>query len=446
MSVEVSIDAEADINGAPAVSVHRAGWWAGKGTWAILDQGLFATSNFILTILLARWLPPEQFGSFAVAHAAFLLAGTLHAGILIEPMLVFGSARHARRFGGYLNVLLYGHWRLAACGSLLLAMVALVLWSLALGSLAVAFLGAAVATPFVLFGWLVRRASFARLQPRWAAGGGAFYLLIVLTGSFFLHHFELLSTFMAFLLMGGAGLLSGRWILRRLRAASLERVEDGPSRDDVIRDHWRYGRWSIASSGLSWIPGNLYYVLLPVFAGLEAAAALKALSNLVLPVLHFNGALATLLLPVLAAAARERSRFNGLVVAGLTAFVTGSLTYGALLTAYRAPIVEWVYQGAYSDAVSLVPVLSLLPLAAAGIAVLGSALRALERPQLVFWSYVGSAAITVTVGVGLTAHWGASGAAGGLLLSSAVTAIACGVLFLAAQGRISSGALARSTS
>ncbi|MGB5153560.1 MAG: hypothetical protein WBN74_07940, partial [Candidatus Sulfotelmatobacter sp.] len=32
--------------------------WAMKGGLAILDQGVFAGSNFVISILLARWLSP----------------------------------------------------------------------------------------------------------------------------------------------------------------------------------------------------------------------------------------------------------------------------------------------------------------------------------------------------------------------------------------------------
>jgi hypothetical protein len=41
--------------------------WFKKGSLAVLDQGLFSGANFIVNILLARWLAPEEYGAFAVA-------------------------------------------------------------------------------------------------------------------------------------------------------------------------------------------------------------------------------------------------------------------------------------------------------------------------------------------------------------------------------------------
>ena len=53
----------------------------------------------------------------------------------------------------------------------------------------------------------------------------------------------------------------------------------------VAREHLRLGRWSSGSVLLSWIGMNVPYLFLPVWGGLEAAAAYRALSNLLLPVL-----------------------------------------------------------------------------------------------------------------------------------------------------------------
>ena len=47
--------------------------WAIKGALAILDQALFAGTNFLVNILLGRWLTPAQYGAFAVVYSFFFL-------------------------------------------------------------------------------------------------------------------------------------------------------------------------------------------------------------------------------------------------------------------------------------------------------------------------------------------------------------------------------------
>src|ERR1700685_915370 len=90
------------------------GWmpWVGKGSLAVLDQGLFASSNFLLNVLLARWLAPADYGAFALAYSIFLLLLVLHNALLTAPMLVFGSGKYRERFREYLGVLLRVHFTL----------------------------------------------------------------------------------------------------------------------------------------------------------------------------------------------------------------------------------------------------------------------------------------------------------------------------------------------
>src|SRR3954470_23333844 len=60
-----------------------------QGFWAIADQGLFAVSNLLVNVLLARGLAPAEYGAFATAYTVLLLVTGFHSALLIEPMLVF---------------------------------------------------------------------------------------------------------------------------------------------------------------------------------------------------------------------------------------------------------------------------------------------------------------------------------------------------------------------
>ncbi|GIX47763.1 MAG: hypothetical protein KatS3mg131_1974 [Candidatus Tectimicrobiota bacterium] len=74
------------------LSGERLVRWARKGGLAVLDQGLFSGANFLVNILLARWLPPEEYGAFAVALSVFYLLAGFHTAVLTEPMLADFSA------------------------------------------------------------------------------------------------------------------------------------------------------------------------------------------------------------------------------------------------------------------------------------------------------------------------------------------------------------------
>lgn len=401
--------------------------WVERGAWAVADQGLFAVANFGLGVLLARWLTPAEFGAFTVVYAIFLLLGTLHTAVLTEPMLVFGSARYAGAFRSYLRLLLKGHWLVTLGASALLAAAAAVVMLIGGGTggdVAMALLGMAFAAPFILFSWLTRRACFARMQPRSAAIGGAIYLALMLIGTFVLHRSGRLGVLTALGVLALASLIAGAWIVWRLHANDSSRTTAPVDPRSVLAEHWRYGRWAIASSALSWVPGNVFFLALPAAGGLAASAGLKALLNLVMPILHANAALATLLLPALARARDgEQGRFRELAFGAAAVFAVGALLYWLLIGLVAHPLIAWLYDGKYVEFAGLLWLAGILPLTAGIVAVLGASLRALERPDLVFWAYVGSAAVALSAGVGSMWLWGVAGAIVGMLIASVTTAV-----------------------
>jgi O-antigen/teichoic acid export membrane protein len=403
---------------------------ANKGFWAVLDQGLFAVSNFVLNVLLARWLAPQDYGAFTLAFSVLLLLGTFHSALLIEPMLIFGPGRYKERLSEYLGVLVYGHWRLAVpVGSILLLGTSVILGLMGSGMLSVAFLGLALAGPLICFLWLVRRACYARLEPRLAALGGALYMVLMVAGAFALYRGGWLSTSSALAVMGLSSLVVAMWFVKRLGVSyASARGRDGLGRD-ALRRHWDYGRWAVLTSALTWVPGNVYYVLLPAWGGLEAGASLKALMNLVMPMLQANAALSVILLPLLVQA-RGGAGFGRLVRLSLACFSLGSLLYWLLLGLFNRPLVELLYGGQYSDHAGLLWFIGLMPLVSGIGIVLGGALRAMERPDRVFWAYMLSTVTALTAGLGLMVFWGLEGTIAGLMFAYVVTAVAMYACYL----------------
>jgi O-antigen/teichoic acid export membrane protein len=392
--------------------------WLGSGLWAVLDRGLFAVANFTLNVLLARWLAPTDYGAFTVAFTIFLLLGTLHGAVVTEPMLVFGSGKYRDRVVEYLEVLLVGHWTSGALAGSLLALGGLAVWSFGDGLLAPALVGFAVASPFVLYQWLMRLACYVNGVPRLAAQAGVLYTGLLAAGLSALTWTGILGTGTAPLVMAAASLASGAWIARRLglRTAG-RRTELGRA---ARADHARYGRWAVGTAGLGWISGNIIYLTLPLFAGLEAVAGLRAGVNLIMPALQGIGALGVVLLPELVRAHRGGGLFTAVAVM-LAAFVAGAVVYGGALLGYTESIVSLLYGGRYANLNAVVGVLAVLPVFVAVVAVLGAALRAVERPRSVFVAYAWSTAMALTVGTWLVIVHGALGAAITMVLASLVT-------------------------
>jgi len=372
----------------------------------VMDQGLFATSNFILNILLARWLTPTEYGAFAVAYTIFLLLGTFHTALITEPMLVFGSGKYKDHLSHYLRVLLRGHWLFTAIVGLLFATASLIFALTTHSPLTSALFGLAIASPFILFQWLMRRACYVNLQPQFAAYAGAVYMALLLIGAYGIYHFTWLGAATALGIMALASLVSGMWLVKRLITIQESRYSV-TLQQDSRQDHWNYGKWALGTAMLTWIPGNINYLLLPIWGNLQDAGAYRALLNLFVPVMHITTALGGLLIPTFVNA-RGSAKFSKLIYRLLILFVITPTIYWLILGLTAEPLIQFLYAGKYVQFSKLLWIAGLIPIIAAVVAVSGGVLRALELTML-------------TIGVGLLIMLGVSGALIGWLLSYAVT-------------------------
>lgn len=403
--------------------------WLTKGSLAIADQGVFAVSNFLLNILLARWLAPADYGAFALAYSVFLFLLLVHNAVVTTPMLVFGQGKYRERFPEYLGILLRGHLALMLPGSALLVVVAFLLGKVYSTVVEQAFFALAVATPFILLLWLLRRAFYARLEPVWAAASGVVYFVILVVGTAALHAAGHLSPSTGFLSMAAASLITSAILLVRLRPAM---ATNSSTIRAVAIDHWSYGKWVAAGAGPNWVTDNIYFIVLPAWLGLAQAGALKALLNLAQPASQSISALGVLLMPILVhdREARDPGGMARTMKLSSILFVSGSAAYMALLWVFRFHIFHSLYGNKFSayDSWPLLAV-GLIPIAQSIPNVVGAALGAIERPKLGFWADSWSALCALVVGIPLAFWLGVGGALLGIALSYTVMGILTQVFY-----------------
>ena len=394
---------------------------ATQGTWAVADQALFALSNFALNMLLARWLSPGDYGAFGVAFSIYLFLGVLHTAFLTEPMLIHGSSdRYRPWFGAYLKVLLREHVKFSLIAMVVLLTVAMGLALYSVPSFSRSLFGLAFMSPLALLLWLARRACYALLVPRLAASGGALYMIIIAGGIAVLNERGWLSPATAFGVIGVGSFVSSAWLLSRvfLRSGS----QEGESELQIRRTHFEYGRWAAPTSVLSWITGATPVFLLPLWGGLESVAVLKALINPLLPMQHVITSLSVLLVPGLVRRGRGSS-FAQLVNLAMTVFLAGGAIYAAFLVFFAGPLVNWMYGGRYDTAARWLPFLTPLLLTSGVSSAFSGALRAANRPDLLFKAYACSAVTALVLAVPLLRHGGIGGAVLLMLITAGVTAI-----------------------
>jgi O-antigen/teichoic acid export membrane protein/thymidylate kinase len=402
--------------------------WLFKGSMAIVDQGLISGSNFVLSIVLARYLSASQYGTYAIAFSTFVLFSLVHQALVLEPMTVLGPSMYRDSLRPYLDVLMWLQLGFSAIVVICLASVGIAGGVIEEPSrLMLAFIGMGVASPFVLLFWFARRVYYMHLLPGRAVIGAIAYSALLCVGIGALYYGRALSPFTAFLVMGASALLTGILLLVRLRSGSESAVTAARlTLRQVAVQHWRYGGWALVSMVFFWIPWNIFYSVVTRFSGLEGAGTLRALLNLALPITATYGAFSLLFLPYTARLAAEggwkEAKVQAWRIAGL--FVLGSGAYWLVVCLFRNEFIHFLYNGQYAEVVPLVPVIavsSILSGAAMGPTI---AIKAMRSPATVSAVHFGSSLVSILVGIPACWSWGYRGAVLAILLSSMTTCIA----------------------
>ncbi len=398
-----------------AAAGHILRWllpWLRKGGFALLDQGLVSGSNFVISILLARWLMPEQYGSYAVAFGVFILAVLVYQSLVLEPLAVFGASSYRDRLRNYLGTLLRIHFLLwVPIAGMLGVSVIVTHMSGSSSGLPGALAGVMLAAPCVLLFWLARGTFYVRLSSSSAAAGSAVYFTLALTGLYVVYQRRLLSPFTAFLLMALAALATAAVLFARLRK-TLPAGGGSVASGEIRSRHWKYGKWALASCIAGWIPAYVYYPLLSSFGGMAQSGQLKALMNLTLPLEQAKAAMSLLLLPY-AAGIYERQGEGGLSsVTGKITFLTvaAGVIYWSILIPLKLPLFHLLYSDRYTVVAHLLPLVALgsvLYSAAFGPAIV---LRAMNSPEVLFGVLGAATALSLLAGIPATKIFGLTGA------------------------------------
>lgn len=398
--------------------------WAGRTALAAADQGLVSGSNFLLSVLLARWLEPAAYGAYSLAFAVFLLVASFWQALLIEPMSVLGAGRQGgegsegSERSTYLGAILWLQAGFAAVTMALLGVGAAALgWGGVGGEVTNALAVLALAAPSILMLWVARSACYLNIEPGLAAGGALVYGACLLTGAWVGFQQGWLSPATALAVMAASSLVPGGLVWARLEA------RPGLGRGEVLavwRAHWGYGRWALASAGVAWVPANIFYILAGAFWSMAHAGAMRAVMNLVMPVTQLAAASARLLLPYLAGlfgrqakgAAREQVHR---VIALLGA---GAVIYCAAVSIFHRPIFALLYGDRWAEYSSLAPwatLGSVFWIASFGC---GLGLRAMQAPSSEFVAQAATGVVSLVVGVPATWAFGLEGAVGALTIAT----------------------------
>jgi O-antigen/teichoic acid export membrane protein len=383
---------------------------APSGLWALIDQALVSLGGVATSIVLARSLPPSEFGVFVLLFGTMLVLNTVHASIVVFPLSIRGARATPTEM------------RNLTGSFLVLALLCVLPLLVPIGAMT-AVLASWRVVPWaiaVLIAWqgqeTARRALFAGLRLRAALPGdvvaylgqAALILLLAQRGDLTLRR-----VFMVMLVTSCAGFV--------LQLAPIRpRLDVVASVSALVRAALRDGRWVLPSNLLgSFIMQGLLWTLALVEHA-RGTADLQALITIVGVVNPVMFGLGNMLMPMMARAQQTTALAEGRRQFASAFGLGGVLLVPYLLLLWILPghVLTLVY-GASSPYSGLATPLRLLALAYLLVYmahVVNAALFGLERLRAALVVQIGGSLTLVVAGGLLTLIWGVTGAAFATLL------------------------------
>ena len=394
-------------------------------TFGLMDQGLSVGGMFLVNVALARTQTKEHYGMFALSYSIFTFLAGLHNAAVLEPFTVYASGRYRDSFAAYWRVMMRSNLLAGLTLSAGLLLACLLLRWVAPSLNSPALLGLALTVSFTLTGSFLRRSFYVIRQPALAAGTSLVFFITVASLLWLAAKVHQLNGFTVFLILALGWVVSSLAYLRKLPFGKLQ-TAFLDSEPHYWREHWAYTRWVLATAFVFQFMHQGYYWLLAAFLSVKEVGELKAMYVLIAPVEQVTISLSFLFLPALAAryVAQNMDAFlafwrrYALLVGGLT------LMFAIGVRVVGSRVIHVLYAGKFDGLAPLLYLLAVVPLLMGIGNTMGEAIRAAEKPHLVFYAYLSSALATFVLGIPLVKFLGLRGAAWGMIVSAATYSLA----------------------
>jgi O-antigen/teichoic acid export membrane protein len=404
--------------------------------FSIADQGFAVGGIFLVNIALARTQTKEEYGVFALTYSVFTFLAGLHNAAILEAYTIHGSGRYRAHFPAYARLF----WRKNAGFAFGLTVTLAFLWRVLAWTVPAfrsrTILGMALTCGVLLTASFARRTFYIRRRPDLAAKFSSIFLAICLVLLWVSIHTGILNGFAAFLIVGMAWSIAALFVARELRG--------GPASQDFAEiepghwaEHWKYSSWVLVTAFVFQLTTQGYYWLTAGFLSVKDVGDLRAMYNLLAPLDQLFGAVTILILPMLSYRFASR-RFAGLIPLWKRYSLLWVLTtvgFAGFVIKFCKPVMHILYAGRFDDVADIARTLALFPIVIGLGHTINAALKAMERPQVVFYCYLASGAATFLVGLPLITHFGLRGAVYGMLVSAGVYTIALGIGFIISCSR-----------
>lgn len=383
--------------------------WKARLLFAFADQGFYSATNFALTILYAVWLPIDDFGRYVVIWTAALFIEAIQSSLIIDALPAIVS-RYSRRNRQRLDRAAI--WVVAAFSlgsSVLLAIAALILEQ-TFPAYAWPVVILALINPLQRFYLFFRRLCYIRDRQSVAATAAIAYAIASVGGAFALTALHLLTVATAIAISGFGAAAAIIVVL------SLDIGRSVRSRTSHViwlaAKIWSASRWLTPAAVMSWLITWGIFPLIAAISGPAVAGIVRALQNLLTPVVQFNAALNLSILPRIADNVADRGHGYAQRFAryGTAIFTSSALTYCILIIVAAPFILPMIYRKPeIAASASLLWPLSLAIICEAARSASSISLLATHRTRAVFVARVVGLIAFALAGLALGYLMGAPG-------------------------------------
>lgn len=396
--------------------------------FSVADQVLSVGGMFLVNVALARTQSKEEYGIFALSYSVFTFLSGVHNAAILETYTVYGSGRYQKHFPSYASLL----WRINILWGLGLTVALALFWRVVAWAVpamaSITFLGMAITCGVLLTAAFIRRTFYIRRRSDLAAKFSAIFFFCCFILLWTSIRTGILNGFFAFVIVSLAWMFAASLVQKELPRTESEQsfVELEPV---YWSEHWKYSRWVLVTAFVFQLTTQGYLWLAAAFLSVKEVGNLRAMYNVVLPADQLFTAMSLLVLPVMC------SRYTTQKMTGLLGiwktYCLGwsliSLNFAFLVYVFGRRLMHLLYSGRFDDVAGLVCTLAFLPVIMGVGHTINGALKAAEKPNLVFYAYVFSGGTTFAIGIPLIIHLGLRGAVYGMLISGAAYTAALGV-------------------
>lgn len=405
-----------------STALTRYLYWGKKGIYGILDQSLFSGANFIVTLLLARWLPVKDFGYFSIAYASYNIYYQLHNSIVTEPMSVLGPAKTCINLPSYVIKHLWLHIVVTGVMCLLTILFSIAFIMISgdrlLGNY---FLLLGILIPCMLLPWYVRRAHYLLAKPQNAAITSLIYLLCIFVMVCFAYSTTNLDGMLGLVIIGISGLLSGVVGIGLLHTPIQKILWKEIL--GVFLENIHYGYWLILSGLLLAIANQGVTYISSGLLGVEAAGAIRVLTNFQQPMSVIIGSIGFLALPRLSTFYAQNDKKsidkNGTIIS--LASLSLSIIYEILLIIFHSQLEHLLFMGKFSAYSYLIALWGIIPIIQSIDLKYTLTLRSIQKPQVMFIMSIYWAISSLLFGFILTKFFGILGATYSQIIGYAIS-------------------------